>query len=127
MSGTYGLPYGLSFSSVLKSQKGQAYNRALNYSDVLKASSTIVSSASSFSVEPFGTFFLPAVTIWDMRLDKRFTVAERHKVDAMFDLFNVPNANTILAVDRTTGLTFNKRVTQILNPRIFRLGVRYNF
>ena len=127
MSGTYQLPRGISVSSVLKSQKGQAYNRVLNYSDVLRASSAILSSASSFSVEPFGTFFLPAVTIWDLRASKQFTLKERHKLDAMFDLFNVPNASTILAVDRTTGPNFNKRVTQILNPRIFRLGVRYNF
>ncbi len=99
----------------------------MNYSDVLRASPTILSSASSFSVEPFGTFFLPAVTIWDMRVDKQMTFGDRHKLNVMFDLFNVPNASTILAVDRTTGVNFNKRVTQILNPRIFRLGARYSF
>jgi hypothetical protein len=127
LSGSYELPYGFSFSSVLKSQKGDAYGRNLPVSSVLSVSPAVISAASSFTIEPVGTFFLPAVTIWDVRLAKKFNVGENHKIDALFDLFNVPNANTVLAVDTNTGPNFNKRVTQILNPRIFRLGVRYVF
>jgi len=54
----------------------------------------------------------------------------------MFDLFNIVNANTILGVETLASTTRDRhgqtvprfgRVTQILNPRIFRLGVRWIF
>lgn len=54
----------------------------------------------------------------------------------MFDLFNTFNANTVIGIDDLTGTTRDRdentvtrfgRATQILNSRIFRLGLRYTF
>jgi hypothetical protein len=69
---------------------------------------------------------LPNVNLWDLRIMKRFRIAERHRVDVMGDLFNVLNANTPLEVVTTTGARFGQP-TRILGPRVFRLAFRYSF
>ena len=44
----------------------------------------------------------------------------------MIDVFNVANANTITNFRVTTGATYNQ-VIGILDPRMFRFGVRLGF
>jgi hypothetical protein len=48
------------------------------------------------------------------------------KVHATFDMFNVTNSGAITAASDLTGPAF-QTVSQTLTPRIFRLGVRYEF
>ena len=54
----------------------------------------------------------------------------------MFDLFNIFNVNTVVGVETFSNLVQDRnsetvrrfaRATQILNPRIFRLGLRYEW
>jgi hypothetical protein len=44
----------------------------------------------------------------------------------MLDLFNVLNSSAIVATNDLTGASFG-RPTQTMVPRIFRLGMRYEF
>ena len=73
----------------------------------------------------------------NLRAEKTFQITEsRNKITAIFDLFNIQNANTITGVNTLVGRTTDRkgnsvpsfgRATQIINPRIFRLALRYSF
>ena len=87
-------------------------------------------------MEPLGTYYRPSVHLTNIRLEKTFAIGDRGSVQAMFDLFNVFNVNTVLGVEILSHLARDRngntvprfgRATQILNPRIFRLGLRYEW
>lgn len=120
LMGQYELPRGFKFASVYKAQRGETYSRRLNVTGLNQGTITIQTA-------PLGSTFYPDVHLWDLRLEKKFQVKETQAIDAMFDLFNITNRNTVLGFDTLTGATFGRRITQTLNPRIFRLGVRYTF
>jgi hypothetical protein len=92
-------------------------------------------TVSGVYVEAEGAYYYPTGKLTNIRVEKKFQVTEHQTISALFDLFNAFNANTISGVNTTTG-TVNVdgqtapqfgRVTQIVNPPIFRLGVRYLF
>ena len=61
----------------------------------------------------------------DLRLGQRFTIGPT-ELELMLDAFNITNENTI--VDMGYELNNNyEDVTEILAPRIFRLGVKISF
>ena len=92
-------------------------------------------TVSGVYVEPEGSYDYPTGKLTNIRIEKKFQITEHQTISALFDLFNAFNANTIAGINTTTGTVkvdgqtvpqFG-RVTQIVNPRIFRLGVRYLF
>ena len=48
------------------------------------------------------------------------------KLTAMVDIFNLFNDGTVTTFRTSTGATFGE-VTSLLDPRIVRFGVRYDF
>jgi hypothetical protein len=87
-------------------------------------------------VEPDGTYYRPTAHLVNLRAEKSFRITENQKITGIFDLFNIQNANTVVGIDDLTGTVRDAkgntvprfgRYTQIINPRIFRLGVRYMF
>jgi hypothetical protein len=72
------------------------------------------------------TFRYPNLWNTDLRFAKQFTF-DRARVRAIFDLFNVMNANTALVrVNDVTSSSFNA-LAQNLSPRIARFGVVVGF
>jgi hypothetical protein len=71
-----------------------------------------------------------AAPILDLALHKAFNIGggERYRVKVMFDMFNVLNTNTILdySSDNLNRTAFTAP-TQILPPRVFRIGATFNF
>jgi len=81
------------------------------------------------------TLRLPSVYNLDLRLAKSLKVGGSSFLVSA-DLFNVFNANTELSrfrqassglYDKETGAGAFNRLDEILNPRVFRLGVRFQF
>ena len=85
-------------------------------------------------------FRLEREEIVDVRLEKRFQMPSGHRFGVFFDGFNLTNSNAAEAMDdvtgrRTTTLPSGERVefaqfmrpTAILNPRVYRFGVKYDF
>lgn len=141
--GTYILPHGFQVSGGYNGQKGEAYGRQLtvqaahlNAADPTRTRGLAQGNQTGIYVEPTGSYYYPTAHMFNVRIQKEFRIQERNKIQGMFDLFNINNANTITAVNTVTGLTTISpgvrvpqfgRVTQIVQPRIFRLGVRYMF
>lgn len=118
---SYQLPKGITLSGSLRSIKGEPYGRRSNTPRLNQGVVTVMA-------DPVGTFFYPTINLIDLRVQKTFAISERWgTVDAILDWFNVSNSNAIIGVNDLTGTSFNRQVTQILSPRIARLGVRYSF
>jgi len=84
-------------------------------------------SATSVLVSPeIDTFRFPNLWNTDIRVARQFRT-DRVSVRAIFDLFNVMNANTALVrVNNITSTTFNA-LAQNLSPRIARVGLVVGF
>jgi hypothetical protein len=69
---------------------------------------------------------LPTVTSLDARVGKEFTY-RRARFNVDLDVFNVLNSSTVLGRQYDLRVTTADNVLEIMNPRILRLGVRFNF
>jgi hypothetical protein len=69
---------------------------------------------------------LPAVTSLDARVGKEFAF-NRFRLNLDVDVFNVLNSNTVLGRQYDLRVTAADNVLEIMNPRVLRLGVRFNF
>ena len=77
-------------------------------------------------VDDVGERRLPSVTSLDARVGKEFAF-RRARFNVDLDLFNVLNTATVLGREYNLRLTTANNVLEIMNPRVLRLGARFNF
>ncbi len=118
MSGTYQLPWGIQYGSAFTAQSGDWYGRDVQVRNALNA---VVNIRVEQQVDRY-----PWVKLWDNRFSKRFNLPHGQSIEGMFDLFNSLNINAVTAQVTRNGSTFGQP-TEIIAPRVFRLGVRYRF
>jgi hypothetical protein len=73
-----------------------------------------------------GTVFGDRLNQVDMRLSKSFQLPGSRRVQALVDLYNMLNANPVLAQNNNFGPLW-QRPTQILQGRLLKLGVQIDF
>ena len=119
--GRYVLPYDIGFSGSWKVQSGFNYARTISVTMPVEGARTI-------RVEPIDSHRYPNVAILDFRLDKTVTFGKYGRLTPMLDVFNILNSGVPTTVRTTNTATapFNE-VTAILNPRVIRFGVRFQF
>jgi outer membrane receptor protein involved in Fe transport len=66
------------------------------------------------------------VTIVDVRLEKAFRLGERARLTGMVDVYNLFNSNPETNFVLRTGSAF-RGIIAALNPRAFKIGVRFQF
>jgi hypothetical protein len=79
----------------------------------------------SFFAEPRDTRRFDTIRYVDFRLGKFFNIGT-HRLEAVADLFNAFNANIITNLNPNTGPATGNP-TDILGPRVLRLGARWTF
>jgi hypothetical protein len=134
ISGTYEGPWGIMISPILRAQQGQPIDRTYTVTGLHSGSYALV-------VDRFGAWHYDNLYVFDTRLEKRFRIKERYSVAAVFDAYNIFNSNGVITYTVSTGTksvttpkgasftgvpTFGAPIT-ILGPRVFRLGVKFNF
>jgi len=126
--GRRSLPFNAGISGSYKLQSGRQWGRAANFNVPVLGSQTV-------RVEPVTANRAPNVHIVDLRLDKSFRFGQKAgRLTAMVDVFNLLNSGTP-TVFRTqsgnvaAGEPFGnfKEVIALLDPRIVRFGIRYDF
>ncbi|MGE3276274.1 MAG: carboxypeptidase regulatory-like domain-containing protein [Vicinamibacterales bacterium] len=117
--GRYTMPYEIGFSGSLKVQSGNQWGRSISVRLPGAGTETV-------RVEEVTANRAPTVSILDLRADKSFSFGRVGKLTAMVDVFNALNSGTVTNFRITTGSTF-KEVLAILDPRIVRFGVRFDF
>jgi hypothetical protein len=114
------MPWDIGFSGSWKVQSGRQYGRNVPVAFPGDGNQSV-------RVEPVTSNRAPTVSILDFRADKSFRFGQYGKLTAMVDVFNALNNGTIVNFATTTGLTNYQRVLGILDPRIVRFGVRFDF
>src|SRR5262249_10546880 len=77
-------------------------------------------------LEAFGSEHLAAQNIVNLRASRQFRFGGGRRVDVDFDVYNILNSNAPLSATFTSGPTFGY-ITNVLPPRIARVGARFNF
>jgi hypothetical protein len=116
----YALPFGINFTTKYNAQKGESYSRTVSITGLNQGTFTA-------TVDHLGQTFYPTIKLWDSRIEKQFKITEQQKISAIFDLFNILNRNDATGWVTGTGITYQRQLTAILNPRIFRIGANYTF
>lgn len=125
--GRYTAPWQIGLSASYKLQSGRQWGRSLSVTLPTAGSETV-------RVEPVTANRAPSVGIFDVRLDKSFKIRRIGRVTAMMDAFNVTNSGTVIVFRTATatpaaGQPFGsfQETIALLDPRIVRFGLRYEF
>lgn len=126
LTGLYQLPLGFNISGTFLARQGYVLR-----TDVLVTRPGISGSnyvyGSPDGGGKFGDERLPTFYMLALRLEKIFHINERSYVAISADAFNATNSN--VALKQQTRMTADnfREDQRILNPRVFRFGVRFNF
>ena len=120
VSGLYQIPIGIDVSWVFRAREGYVLD---NFVKEYRPGY----STQSFYQGVRGDDRLPAFYELDFRLQKVFQVGERSRVILSVDAFNALNSNHELNRDQLITSDRYGKVNKILNPRVFRFGVRFDF
>ncbi len=138
--GLYQLPYDFNISFVFDAREGHILPQMIGVEDF--DSPNPYSSGASIYRYVYGVKRLPTFWNLNMRLEKMLRVGESGRIYLMVDAFNVFNQNILLRQrDENPGTIYlmsddppflaeNSRSAEpneVLNPRIFRFGVRFQF
>ena len=119
VSGSYQLPYEVTFSGKVTARDGDPLMRTITIGGLPQGSETLW-------VQPRGVDRTETVSKFvDVRFAKRFAVGAS-RLEASADVFNILNANPVLAQNEAIGSTLG-RPSRILAPRIVRFGVTVRF
>jgi hypothetical protein len=122
--GRYVMPYDIGLSGSWKVQSGYQWGRTTSVPFP-------GDGAQNIRVEPVTSHRAPNVAILDFRFDKSFSFGKFGKLTGMVDVFNATNSGVVTNFRTTTGTspTANtyQEVIALLDPRIVRFGVRFDF
>jgi len=116
----YRLPWDINTSFNLRANSGAKGQRTQTFSD-----SRLLQGTVTLRMEEFGTQAGPVVPVTSLRMAKKFRAADRYALDVNFSIFNLINSGAPVAISYLSG-TFG-RVTDILAPRVARIGVQFSF
>jgi hypothetical protein len=130
LNGAYSLPWDLKASAVFQSIPGVSYNANFTASNALIQPSLgrpLSGRAQNVTVNLIETNsqFENRIIQLDMRFSRAFPI-NGGRLQAMFDVYNALNGSAILAVNSTYGGSW-RSPSGILDARIFKFGVQYDF
>ena len=124
-TGMYQAPWGINLAANYTARQGYA---TPYFQDRVASGDPLGNLKTVLLVDDVGDHRLPMVHSLDARLGKEFTF-NRFRVNLDLDMFNVLNANTVLGrnYNQRFGEPVSNQVLEIMNPRILRVGARFNF
>ncbi len=122
LTGLYQLPLDINISGYISMREGFAYPIRLRSPYRNFSAGRVYAQA-----EPMGENHLPLLTMVDFRVEKTFRIQDFGRLGLIMDVFNLLNTNTTLGKNRDAWTSSFGQVTEIVNPRVFRLGVRFQF
>jgi hypothetical protein len=120
VSGLYQFPFGINAAMVFRAREGYVLEPFVN------------EYRPGYSTQKFyqglrGDARLPAFYELDFRLEKVFQIFETARVVISADAFNALNSHIELNRDQQITSSRYDTVNKILNPRVFRFGIRFDF
>jgi len=117
----YRLPFDINTSINVRAASGAKGQRTQTFTD-----SRLLQGTVTLRMEEFGTQHGPVVPVTSFRLAKKFRApGNKYAVDVNFSVFNLINSSAAVSTSYLSG-TFG-RITDILAPRVARIGAQFSF
>jgi hypothetical protein len=123
-SGLYQFAYGINVAANMTARQGYG----MPFFETVDSADPLQPEKRVLLVDPDDSR-LPSVATFDLRGEKTFAFGSR-QLALSLDLFNVFNSSTVLGRQydvTTTGSTGYNQPLEIMNPRLLRFGVRFQF
>ena len=130
-SGSYVFNHGVMVAFFYNAMKGEPYGRFFTitpqYLTLADPSRTtpLVQGNMPIVAEKAGTYYLPAIHLMNIRVQKEFVVKDTQRLHLMLNVFNFADAKTVTAVNQLTG-AFKQPIDQ-LDGTVVRFSARYTF
>ena len=122
-TGLYQAPWGINLAANMVNRQGFSTPYFRSQVSTADPNSRL---KSVLLVDDVGENRLPSVTSLDARIGKEFAF-NRVRFNVDIDVFNVLNENVVLGRQYDLRVTTADQVLEIMNPRVLRLGLRFNF
>jgi len=124
--------HGVLVSLFYNAMKGEPYGRLLTLTDRHlrladpSRTTSLVQGNMTIMAEKVGTYYLPSISLINLRAQKEFVIKDTQRLHLMLNIFNLTDAETVTDVVETTGPFFRQPSTHISGP-VVRFGARYTF
>jgi hypothetical protein len=124
--------HGVLVSLSYNAMKGEPYGRLLTLTDRHlrladpSRTTSLVQGNMTIMAEKIGTYYLPAISLMNLRAQKEFVIKDTQRLHLMLNIFNLADAETVTDVVETTGPFFRQPSTHI-SGTVVRFGARYTF
>jgi len=131
-SGSYLFNHGVMVAFFYNAMKGEPYARFFTVTEqYLKLADPnragpLVQGNMTIVAEKAGTYYLPAINLINMRVQKEFVIKETQRLHLMLNVFNLAGAKTVTGVNQYTGTFFNEPTASIAGT-VVRFSTRYTF
>jgi hypothetical protein len=122
------MPWGVQFGAFLQSKSGFQGQRTTIFrkQDPDGGPSLAQLNTITLRMEPFGAHTGPAINVLDLRTSKELRMGGGQRFELDFDLFNLLNSSAQTNIKFESGPSFGY-ATDVVPPRVARIGVRYSF
>lgn len=125
-SGSYVAPGDVTFAGSVSANRGYPFVSTYQVTRAAAAPAVILTRASqTVPLSQRGDERLSNVTLIDLRISRSFKFGNR-SITPQLDIFNITNSPTVVALNAAVGGTY-LAASEILAPRIIRLGFSLNF
>lgn len=121
-AGSYFLPKGFEISTLFRMQSGTPGQRLSKFN-----SSALSQGSTTIRMGPYGQFRGPVVALLNLKIAKVFTVHDKYKFEANAQIYNLTNSSANVTTNYLTGTSTFGVASDILSPRVLRLGGNFNF
>jgi hypothetical protein len=118
LSGRYTLPWDVNIAGFYNGRHGYPFPQSIQSPNRANGAGQV-----QVLLDPLGDVRLDNLHIVDFRLDKVFRLGTG-SVTPTFEIFNLGNANTVLAINRNQAASNANRISGIVAPRVARFGVQ---
>ena len=123
VNGLYQLPWDINLGASLQIRDGYVFKETISAPD----DKFFTGGAATVYPFKFGSSRYGTFTMLDLRLEKMFQIKSIGRVFVSLDGFNILNSDYV--VDKETSRNSSRfgQPKEVLNPRVFRLGLRFEF
>src|SRR5258708_39251415 len=89
--------------------------------------SALQQGSTTVRMGPFGQYRGPVISTWNIKTSKVFTIHDRYHIEANFQVFNLLNSSAAVATNYLTGASTFSVVTDLISPRVARIGGLFTF
>lgn len=121
VSGMYSLPFDVNVSAFLNTRQGYIFPVAYNVTGRANGAANV-----SVVLDKFGESRHPNFSQLDVMIERPIKL-NKIRIRPSVGLFNLSNANTVMARRRVVNASTYQSVSQVLAPRVVQFGVKLDF